>query len=126
MIAGIGVDIVAVARIARLVEQHGDHFARRLLADSEWPDYEAARKQPAFLAKRWAAKEAFGKALGTGIAHGVTLPQIAVSHDTAGQPRLELSGAAAEHCARRGIVGWHLSIADERDHAVAMVVLERA
>ena len=78
------------------------------------------------MAKRFAAKEAFGKALGTGIAHGVTLPQIAVAHDAAGRPLLELSGAAAEHCARRGIVAWHLSLADEQDHAVAMVVLERA
>ncbi|MGK2940399.1 MAG: holo-ACP synthase [Immundisolibacter sp.] len=124
MIAGIGVDIVAVARIARIVEEHGDGFARRLLAPNEWPDYEAARDRPAFLAKRFAAKEAFGKALGTGIAEGVTLPQIAVNHDAAGRPLLELSGAAAEHCARRGIVSWHLSIADERDQAMAMVVLE--
>jgi holo-[acyl-carrier protein] synthase len=78
------------------------------------------------MAKRFAAKEAFGKALGTGIAQGVTLPQIAVRHDAAGRPILELTGAAAEHCARRGIVAWHISLADEHEHAVAMVVLERA
>lgn len=125
MIAGIGVDIVAVARIARILEQHGDHFARRLLADGEWQDYLAAAARAPFMAKRFAAKEAFGKALGTGIADGVTLPQIAVTHDPAGRPLLELSGAAAAHCARRGIVAWHLSLADEQDHAVAMVVLER-
>lgn len=124
MIAGIGVDIVAVARIARILEQHGDHFARRLLADSEWQAYIATTARAPFMAKRFAAKEAFGKALGTGIADGVTLPQIAVGHDTAGRPLLELSGAAAEHCARRGIVAWHLSLSDEKDHAVAMVVLE--
>jgi len=124
VIAGIGVDIVAVARIARLIEQHGEHFARRLLAVSEFDDYRAAPAPAAFMAKRFAAKEAFGKALGTGIARGVTLPQIAVRHDDAGRPLLELSGAAAEHCARRNIVAWHLSLADERDHAVAMVVLE--
>jgi len=124
MITGIGVDIVAVARIARLVEQHGDHFARRLLAETEWSDYLAVRDRASFLAKRFAAKEAFGKALGTGIANGVTLPQIAVAHEPDGRPRLELSGAAAEHCLRRGVVAWHLSLADEQDHAVAMVVLE--
>ena len=126
MIAGIGVDIVAVARIARILEQHGDHFARRLLADSEWQDYLATPVRAPFMAKRFAAKEAFGKALGTGIAQGVTLPQIAVLHDAAGRPLLQLSGAAAEQCARRGIVAWHLSLADEKDHAVAMVVLESA
>jgi holo-[acyl-carrier protein] synthase len=126
VIAGIGVDIVAVARIARVLEQHGEHFARRLLAESELADYRAAPSAAAFMAKRFAAKEAFGKALGTGIAQGVTLPQIAVRHDDAGRPLLELTGAAAEHCARRGIVAWHLSLADEQDHAVAMVVLERA
>lgn len=126
MIAGIGVDIVAVARIARVLEQHGEHFARRLLADAELPDYRAAPAPPAFMAKRFAAKEAFGKALGTGIAQGVTLRQIAVRHDDAGRPWLELTGSAAEHCARRGIVAWHLSLADEQDYAVAMVVLERA
>ena len=126
MIAGIGVDIVAVARIARILEQHGDHFARRLLADSEWQDYLATPVRAPFMAKRFAAKEAFGKALGTGIAQGVTLPQIAVLHDAAGRPLLDLSGAAAEQCARRGIVAWHLSLADEKDHAVAMVVLESA
>ena len=124
MIAGIGVDIVAVARIARILEQHGEHFARRLLAPVEFDDYRATPAPAAFLAKRFAAKEAFGKALGTGIAQGVTLPQIAVAHDAAGRPRLELAGAAAEHCARRGIEVWHLSLADEQDHAVAMVVLE--
>ena len=126
MIAGIGVDIVAVARIARILEQHGDHFARRLLADGEWQDYLATPARAPFMAKRFAAKEAFGKALGTGIAQGVTLPQIAVLHDAAGRPLLDLSGAAAEQCARRGIVAWHLSLADEKDHAVAMVVLESA
>ena len=126
MIAGIGVDIVAVARIARVLEQHGEHFARRLLADSELADYRVAPAPAAFMAKRFAAKEAFGKALGTGIAQGVTLPQIAVRHDEAGRPWLELTGAAAEHCARRSIVAWHLSLADEQEHAVAMVVLERA
>jgi holo-[acyl-carrier protein] synthase len=126
VIAGIGIDIVAVARIARLIEQHGEHFARRLLAASEFDDYRAAPAPAAVMAKRFAAKEAFGKALGTGIAQGVTLPQIAVRHDAAGRPLLELSGAAAEHCARCGIVAWHLSLADERDHAVALVVLETA
>jgi holo-[acyl-carrier protein] synthase len=125
VIAGIGVDIVAVARIARVLEQHGEHFARRLLAESEFADYRAAPAPAAFMAKRFAAKEAFGKALGTGIAKGVTLREIAVRHDVAGRPLLELSGAA-EHCARRGIVAWHLSLADEQENAVAMVVLESA
>ncbi|MDD3650647.1 holo-ACP synthase [Immundisolibacter sp.] len=126
MIAGIGVDIVSIARIARMLDLHGEHFARRLLAESELADYRAAPAPAAFMAKRFAAKEAFGKALGTGIAQGVTLPQIAVRHDAAGRPWLELSGAAAEHLARRGIVAWHLSLADEQEHAVAMVVLEQA
>ena len=124
MIAGIGVDIVAVARIARILEQHGDHFARRLLADSEWQDYLATPARAPFMAKRFAAKEAFGKALGTGVAVPATLHAVAVGHDALGKPEYRYDDRLAAHMCERGLCA-HLSISDEDDNVVAFALIER-
>ena len=124
MIYGIGTDIVAVARMAELYRRHGERGLEKLLAPEE---RDACRSAPAparFLAKRFAAKEALGKALGTGVRAPVLLPAIAVVHDALGKPSFEFSRAVAEHMTERGIVA-HLSISDERDHALAFVVLEQ-
>ena len=125
MIAGIGTDIVAVARMAEYFERHGERGLEKMLAPAE---REACRTSPEparFLAKRFAAKEALGKALGTGIRAPVLLPEIAVEHDALGKPIFGFSAALADHLAGRGLT-THLSISDERDYAVAFVVLEKA
>lgn len=124
MIAGVGVDLVSVARVAAVWERHGERFARRLLAPAEHKELAAAHNAARFLAKRFAVKEAFGKALGTGIAQDVILPDIALAHGGAGEPQLVLAGGAAAHCARRGIGGRYVSLSDEGDLVLAFVVLE--
>lgn len=124
MIAGIGTDIVAVARLGALYERHGQRALEKLLSPRECADFAGTRQPGRFLAKRFAAKEAFGKALGIGLAAPATLPNIGVAHDALGRPMFEYAAALADHLARRGLVA-HLSISDENDYAVAFVILEQ-
>lgn len=125
MIFGVGTDLVAVARLARLYERHGEHALVKLLAPLERADFEKAKDPARFLAKRFAAKEALGKALGIGIAPPATLANIAVVHDELGKPRFEFAPVLAQFLGARGLVD-HLSISDEKDFALALVVLEHA
>ncbi len=123
MIIGIGTDLVAVARIAALWQRHRMRLGRRILAPDELDGLARSARPAHYLAKRFAAKEAFAKALGTGLGGGVFPRHIAVEHDGAGAPRLALSGQAAALLAARR-ARCHLSISDERDYAVAFVVIE--
>jgi len=125
MIAGVGTDIVAVARLGKLYARHGERALEKLLAPSERGEFATARDPARFLAKRFAAKEAFGKALGIGVATPATLSNIAVVHDALGKPVFDYAPALAEHLAQRGLVA-HLSISDEQEFAVAFVVMEHA
>ena len=125
MIFGIGTDIAAVARLASLFERHGAAAAGKLLAPAEMADFEKASDKGRFLAKRFAAKEAFGKALGTGVRAPATLPAIAVTHDELGRPLFSYSGELAALMNARGLSA-HLSISDEHDYAVAFVILEQS
>ena len=123
MIHGIGTDIVAVKRMADYFQRHGERGLGKMLAPDE---REACRGSPdpaRFLAKRFAAKEALGKAFGTGLREPLLLPAIAVSHDAVGKPGFAFAPALAAHFAERGLVA-HLSISDEQDYAVAFVILE--
>lgn len=124
MIYGIGADIVQAGRIARLLEQYGDRFARRLLAADEWRDYLASPRPVFFLANRFAAKEAFAKALGTGMRYPVTLRRISVGHDGLGKPLLRVSPEVEELLGNNGVIRHHLTISDEKDFTLAFVVLE--
>ena len=124
MIVGVGIDIVEHARIARIHGRYGDKFARRILDELEMEDYRKAPSQVSLLAKRFAAKEAAAKALGTGFARGITLNMICVRHDDKGRPLLELCASAAEHANKLGAVIPWLSISDEENYSIAMVVLE--
>jgi len=125
MIFGVGTDIVAVARMAQLLERHGERGLAKLLAPTERAACLASGAADRFLAKRFAAKEALGKALGTGVRAPVLLPDIAVVHDDRGKPAFEFGPALAAYVSGRGLTA-HLSISDERDYAVAFVVLEQA
>jgi holo-[acyl-carrier protein] synthase len=126
MIAGIGVDIVEHERIERIYERYQDRFAEKILSDEEMDDYRESPYPVRLLAKRFAAKEAATKALGTGMAQGVTFAMIAVKHDLHGKPLLTLSSKAAEIADKMGVESNWLSISDEQHHSVAMVVLEKA
>lgn len=125
MIFGVGTDIAAVARLGKLYERHGEHALEKLLAPAEFVDFARATDKARFLAKRFAAKEAFGKALGIGVAAPATLPNIAVAHDAQGKPVFAYAPELADHLAQRGLVA-HLSISDEREFAVAFVVMEHS
>ena len=125
MIFGVGTDIVAVARLGSLYERHGERALDRLLAPAERARFDSAADPACFLAKRFAAKEAFGKALGIGVATPATLPNIAVMNDALGKPYFEYAPELAHYLAERQLSA-HLSISDEKDFALAFVVLERA
>ncbi len=126
MIHGVGTDIVAVARLARSLERFGETLAERILHPDERPTFHAAAHPDRLLAKRFAAKEAAVKALGTGFSGGIRLVDVAVDHYPGGQPRLVLRGEAAARADAFGIIAHHLSLSDEEAHAVAFVVMERA
>ncbi|OWY40615.1 holo-ACP synthase [Xenophilus sp. AP218F] len=124
MIYGIGTDLVEVARMQALVARWGLKAGRRLLTAAERAEFEACADPGRFLAKRFAAKEAFAKALGTGVTAPAVLTAIGVGHDELGKPLLVLSDELAAFLAARGVTRSHLSISDERGHALAFVVLE--
>tara|TARA_R110002072_G_scaffold51389_1_gene137874 strand:- start:65250 stop:65630 length:381 start_codon:yes stop_codon:yes gene_type:complete len=126
MISGVGTDIVQVSRIRKSYERFGDRFARKILAEREMSEFQNAKAPVFFLAKRFAAKEAVAKALGTGMRQGVTFQSIQVGHDAAGKPEVHLFQGAGKLANDKGIIRWHISLSDEKDHALAFVVAELA
>ena len=123
MIHGIGTDIVRVARLDEALARHGARFAERILAEPERVAWQAARQPARHLAKRFAAKEAFGKALGTGVAVPATLHAVAVGHDARGKPEYRYDERLAAHM-RDNALRAHLSISDEDEHIVAFALIE--
>jgi holo-[acyl-carrier protein] synthase len=124
VIFGIGTDIVSIKRIDDNLEKYGDRFARRILTQEELAGYQETVRKSHFLAKRFAAKEAAAKALGTGFRDGLNLQDFSVSNDELGKPVLEFSPRAREELKSRGIGSCHLSLSDEHDYAVAFVTFE--
>ena len=124
MIFGIGTDFVQVVRLQRGLERFGERFAVRILAETELDEFRRHLRPANFLARRFAAKEAAAKAMGTGISNGITLRQISVTHDSKGKPQLVFTGQALEFLRASRVRHTHISIADEADYAVAFVVLE--
>lgn len=123
MLYGIGTDIVEVARIRELYERHGERFVARLLHPAERAGLAGSRDPARFLAKRFAAKEAFSKALGTGLRSPATLDAIGVTHDALGKPAYFCSDELEARLSRLGLRS-HLSISDEKDFVVAFAILE--
>lgn len=124
MIYGIGIDVIQPHRVARLLEKYGDRFVRRVLTPLERPRYERTKQPVLFIANRFAAKEAFSKAMGTGFRYPVTLQCISVVQNSAGKPSLDFNEPLAALVKSRGINGHHLTISDESNLACACVVLE--
>ena len=125
MIYGIGTDLVEPSRIARLLEKYGERFAKRLLTDEEWPEYTRSGQPAMFLAKRFAAKEALSKAIGTGMRYPVSLSHIGITHDHLGKPYFAFHPTLSALVKNEGITSHHLSISDELNLACAFVVLEK-
>jgi holo-[acyl-carrier protein] synthase len=124
MILGVGTDLCEIQRIERALERFGERFARRILVESELAVFNRRRQSAAYLAKRFAAKEAFSKALGTGIHFPVNWHNVWVVNDRAGRPMLEFSKPLAALLERRGIEKVHVSLTDEIGMACAFVIAE--
>jgi len=125
LIAGIGTDIVSVARMQAAIDRWGlERFARRLLTESELRLLSDHPQPASFLAKRFAGKEAAVKALGTGFRYGISLKDIQLLNDPVGKPLLSFNGQAEQLSDERGIVSHHVSLSDEDAYATAFVVLE--
>ena len=122
-IMGLGTDVIEIARIARQLEK-SKRLANRVLTPTEMDTFNAHTFPERFLAKRFAAKEAAVKALGTGIGNGVSFQHVEVVNLPSGQPTLVFTGKFAELCEERDISRSFISISDEQHYAMATVVLE--
>ncbi len=125
MIYGIGIDVVEPQRVARLLDKYGERFARRVLTRREWPSYARTVDRVLFVANRFAAKEAFSKAMGTGFHYPVTLQCISVVQDRRGKPGFEFHPNLAQFVANEGITGHFVTVSDENSLVCACVVLEK-
>jgi holo-[acyl-carrier protein] synthase len=124
VILGLGTDLVAVARIRTAWQRHGDRLAERVLTPAERQTGTERADFAAYLASRFAAKEAGAKALGTGFRDGIRLRDIEVQRAPGGPPRLHWHGPAAEQAAWLGMVRSHLSLSDDGAYAMATVIIE--
>ena len=126
MIVGIGIDIVAISRITAMIERHGDRALKRLYTDIERA-YCGPMPNPALhYAARFAAKESFVKAIGTGFSQGVAWRDIGIVNEPSGRPRLVLEGMARTFLERVGATVAHVSLSHDPTHAAAVVILEKA
>ena len=123
MVFSIGTDIVDIARIERLIKRYGERFGKRVLSLEELTAWHISKCSPAFLAKRFAAKEAVAKALGTGIGSGVGFQNIIISNEANGAPAASLNRGAAKAMRNLGASRVLLSISDERSYALAFAML---
>ena len=128
MILGIGTDLANIERIARTLDRFGDRFRHRVFTEIELRKAARRTDEAGTLAKRWAAKEACSKALGTGLAMGISWRDMGVVNQRGGQPRMELTGWAAERLASLTPPGHvpvvHVSLTDDHPWAQAFVVIE--
>ncbi len=120
---GIGTDILRTSRIKEVLKRRGGRFASRILAARELAAYDQHPAKVRFLAKRFAAKEAVGKALGTGIGQGVSWHDIEVAHNDIGAPVVVLRNAALARAKFLGGTQVLISISDEHEYVVAFAAL---
>jgi holo-[acyl-carrier protein] synthase len=128
MILGVGTDLANIDRIAGVLERHGDRFRNRVFTEIEKRKSERRKNVAGTYAKRWAAKEACSKALGTGLRMGISWKDMAVSNLSTGQPVMSVTGWAQERLISMTPAGYsatiHLSLTDDHPWAQAFVVIE--
>jgi holo-[acyl-carrier protein] synthase len=126
MIYGLGIDLVRVDRIEKAIARYGDRFLRRVFTPAEIAYCQARSRQGVYqFAQRFAVKEAFSKALGVGLrAGGIRWREVEVLPNSMGKPEVQVSGRALNLCRQTGIKNIQLSLADEDNHAIAVVLLE--
>ncbi|MBU6460029.1 MAG: holo-ACP synthase [Proteobacteria bacterium] len=125
MIHGIGTDLVSIERMENLIRHYGRRIACKILTPAELTEYDLALNPASFLAKHFAAKEAFSKAIGTGLRSPVTLQNIAIAHNTLGKPMFMLELHLTQYLHHLGIGSTFLSLADETQYALAFVIMEK-
>ena len=124
MIYGIGIDLVRIERMERVIGRWGDRFIHRIFTQKE-KTFCFKRTSPfSAFALRFAAKEAFSKAIGLGMRKGIKWREIEIFNDPSGKPGLALHGTSLKICRKKGIARIHLSLSDEGAYAAAIVVLE--
>ena len=128
MILGVGTDLANIDRIAGVLERHGDRFRNRVFTEIEQRKAERRKDVAGTYARRWAAKEACSKALGTGLRMGISWKDMAVSNLKTGQPVMTVTGWAAERLKEMTPEGHeatiHVSLTDDHPWAQAFVVIE--
>lgn len=128
MILGIGTDLANIERIQGTLDRFGDRFRKRVFTETELAKAARRKDEAGTLAKRWAAKEACSKALGTGLAMGISWRDMAVSNLRSGQPVMALTGWAADRLAAMTPPGHealvHVTLTDDHPWAQAFVVIE--
>jgi len=124
MIYGIGVDLVHVPRMESVLDRWGDRFLERVFTPGERALCLSRARPGSAFALRFAAKEAFSKAVGLGMRKGVRWRDIETYHHPGGRPGLRVHGTCLDICRDRGITAMHVSLSDERDYATAVVILE--
>ncbi|CDN53306.1 Holo-[acyl-carrier-protein] synthase [Neorhizobium galegae bv. officinalis bv. officinalis str. HAMBI 1141] len=128
MIIGMGSDLIDIRRVEKSIERFGERFTHRCFTEIERAKSDRRQNRAASYAKRFAAKEACSKALGTGIAHGVFWKDMGVVNLPGGRPTMVLTNGAAERLASMMPAGYeaviHITITDEYPYAQAFVVIE--
>jgi len=124
VIYGVGTDVVEISRIQAALARHGERFARRILCAPELARFQSHRLPANYLAKRFAAKEAFTKALGTGIKSPANWHGVWVRNLASGKPVLEFSDALQRFLKTNSVTSAHVSLSDEKGVAFATVILE--
>jgi len=126
VIYGVGTDIVSIDRVQNIISKNRDGFIKRVLTEYERALFSNKADSAAYLAKRFAAKEAFSKALGTGIGRVVSFQDLTIRNNESGKPYFLPSEKLRLYLMEKGIKQGHLSISDESKYAVAFVILEQA
>ena len=124
MIIGTGIDSVQISRVEELISRYGERFLKRTSTDDEIAEGMKRHRSAHFFAARFAAREAFFKALGTGWGRGISLKEVRIATAESGQPNLRFSGRLELILRSRGIDKTHLSLTHEGDYALAIVILE--
>ena len=124
MIYGVGTDLIEIKRIDKALKRFGERFAQRILCEPELKRFRIHKQPVSYLAKRFAAKEAFGKALGTGIHAPANWHGVWVANLDSGKPILNFSSELQKLLRKKKILNSHLSLSDEREIAAATVILE--
>ena len=124
MIYGVGTDLVDIERVKKILSKNRDGFIKRVLSEHEQALFANKTDSAAYCAKRFAAKEAFAKALGTGIGQVVSFQDLTVRNNENGKPHFNPSEKLRQYLVEKNIKQAHLSMSDESQNAIAFVVLE--